>query len=289
VKKIVKTIELFIEANENLKRVDNMALPLELAVLKLVGERGFVADSDADRTQMEDNDSNGDRENKDGCGQGIPLTPLKKGGTREINSVSAPLCEGGQGDFGNKCQTSNDIRQQADQNREEDTAVNTKVVQREDNLGDSISIDQIKNKWAEVFQAVKSSQPTLACIFTVSKPIEIQGNILKIAHKYSFHSERVNDLKNKQNLENILEKVFNIKLVVENVVSAETRGFDADSDADLCGNADDNVETERMDTNQERIDTDIIDSKDDNLPEATREESSLLQDVLDEVGGEVIG
>jgi len=259
--KIVQAIESFIEANENLKRVDNMALPLELAILKMGNK-----EVEEDKEGVEGEDVSAETEQMD---------------TDEDEAMAG---EGGE--------------EESQKQEKQDNVKKSEIAAKAENC--DLTISEIKNRWGEVFQAIKVSQPTLACIFTVSKPLEMEGNILRIAHKYSYNSERGNDLKNKQNLEDILEGIFKVKIIVENVVGGGANLHELENESARIGDEEEDIEggdrkesedgekckTSSLDKGGSREVLEESEEAEDNAP---REENSLLQDVLDEVGGEVVG
>jgi len=82
----------------------------------------------------------------------------------------------------------------------------------------SISLDNIKKKWGEVIALIKDQNHSLTVALKVSKPHNVVGNTLQVALKHKFYQQRLNEDKNRKMLEELLEKIYQEKLLFEAVV-----------------------------------------------------------------------
>lgn len=133
--------------------------------------------------------------------------------------------------------------------------------QGDETMNSDIEITEIVEKWAEVINGIKVYNHSMSFILKVSKPVELRNNILTLAHKYSFNSERLQDLKNKLNVEKVLEDVFGRELKVESIVDEGLEIFNYNSKSP----AEEKVENS-----------------------SDRQQEELLKNVLEELGGELV-
>ncbi|MFA6254648.1 MAG: DNA polymerase III subunit gamma/tau [Patescibacteria group bacterium] len=117
-----------------------------------------------------------------------------------------------------------------------------------------LSLEQIKEKWEEVLICLKKYNQSLASTLRIGRPSTVkEDGTLELCFKHKFHQQRVNDLKNKQTLEKVLEEIFGVKLIVKTVIVKDL--------------ADDKVEVEA-------------------LAESPTDES--LKNVLETFGGQIV-
>ena len=94
----------------------------------------------------------------------------------------------------------------------------TSLLKKENESAESISLDFINSKWAEVLTHIKRVNHSLVLVIQASKPKELVGSTLKLSTKYKFHKDRIEDISVKALLEKILHSVFGQTLKVEAVV-----------------------------------------------------------------------
>jgi len=117
-----------------------------------------------------------------------------------------------------------------------------------------LSLEQIKEKWEEVLICLKKYNQSLASTLRIGRPSTVkEDGTLELCFKHKFHQQRINDLKNKQTLEKVLEEIFGAKLIVKTVIVKDL--------------ADDKVEVEA-------------------LAESQTDES--LKNVLETFGGQIV-
>ncbi len=85
-----------------------------------------------------------------------------------------------------------------------------------------LNLSQIKDKWQEVLICLKKYNHSLSSTLKISQPSNInEDGTLEICLMHKFHQQRINDLKNRQILEKVLQDIFGIKLIVKTVVVKE--------------------------------------------------------------------
>lgn len=81
-----------------------------------------------------------------------------------------------------------------------------------------LTLDLIKEKWQAYLNKVRDYNHSLPFILKMSQPLEINGQVLKISLKYSFHCEKLNEPKTKQLAEKALNDVYGAGLFIEPVL-----------------------------------------------------------------------
>ncbi|MBN1779195.1 MAG: DNA polymerase III subunit gamma/tau [Candidatus Buchananbacteria bacterium] len=184
--KLIKTIELFIKAQKEIKSAEIIQLPIELAIV----ESCVAADDEKEISNKNDDSSSGS-----GQLSGQPLTKEPKS---VKNDDAAPAL-----------------------------AVKSKpkiVEERPDKperkgMKFDITLDQIKSKWEEVLDQLKIHNQSLSSTLKQHGPTAVKSDgVVEISFKYKFYQQRVNEIKNRTLIENILEQVFNLPLIVQTVI-----------------------------------------------------------------------
>lgn len=80
------------------------------------------------------------------------------------------------------------------------------------------SLESVRAKWSAFVQAVQQENNSLPFLLSLAEPLSVDRGTLKIGVGYSFHRDKLNELKNRALLEKILEKEFNGRVRVEAVL-----------------------------------------------------------------------
>ncbi len=81
------------------------------------------------------------------------------------------------------------------------------------------SLNQIKSKWHEVLAKIKESNYSLASTLKIAKPLKLAADgTLEVSFGHKFHQQRLNDIRNKKVVEDILEEVYGQPLVLKTVL-----------------------------------------------------------------------
>lgn len=235
---IVRLIELFLEAGDNLKRTEILSLPLELAILKFNKLREYDDAINKKEVIKSGLETFGIKERESKKGEDITYVYLEKklSALEQDNMVKQGIM--------------NEIKN--DENLKSSSC----------NL--AIKLGEIQKRWDEVIEKIKNYNHSMAFILKVSKPLSLEGKVLKLSHKYNFHLERIQELKNKVSLEKVLAEIFNADLIVESLL-------------------DESLEITQNNSNKGE---DLMNGENDN--NEAKQGNNLLQDILSEFGGEVI-
>ncbi len=79
-------------------------------------------------------------------------------------------------------------------------------------------LQEIKEKWHGFLVKLQDTNASLVFILKVAEPLELVGNVLKIGFKYDFHRQRVNQVKVKESLENVMSEFFDGNIIIEPVL-----------------------------------------------------------------------
>jgi DNA polymerase-3 subunit gamma/tau len=102
-------------------------------------------------------------------------------------------------------------------------------------LNSSDFIDNIKNQWAEVVKASGSENKTLESLLKVIRPVALINDVIIFEVDFKFHAERLDNNKNKLQIEKILYSFFNRKLLYKTVIknTRTTNGFNGEGKQNL--------------------------------------------------------
>lgn len=87
----------------------------------------------------------------------------------------------------------------------------------------SADLETIQKQWGELVRAVSETHHSLALILQVGKPVEIRNGRLIIGFQFRLHSERVNEVKNRDVVCQKLEQLFGGKFLTEAEVSEKAK------------------------------------------------------------------
>ena len=81
-------------------------------------------------------------------------------------------------------------------------------------LASGISLPEVKKKWPEVIEALKSYNHSLATFLMAGSPIGVEEDRIIVSFKYNFHFERINEPKNLAIIKEVLAKTYQLQLTV---------------------------------------------------------------------------
>src|SRR3989338_5367599 len=85
-----------------------------------------------------------------------------------------------------------------------------------------LTLEQVKDKWEEVLLCIKKHNYSLASTLRSHQPTAMKTDgTLEVCFKYKFHQQRINDLKNRQTLEKVLQDIFGYPLKVQTIMVKE--------------------------------------------------------------------
>lgn len=95
-----------------------------------------------------------------------------------------------------------------EKNLEEDTSLSFDQIQENH---ENINLDFFREKWIKFLEVLKQNYPNLFVLLIQSQPIDFGENaLLKIGVRYSFHREKINDLKNRVMLQKVAKEFFGL-------------------------------------------------------------------------------
>lgn len=90
-----------------------------------------------------------------------------------------------------------------------------------------VDLDEIKRKWPDVFQQLKSVNASLPLVVQAGEITGNDGNVLEFTFKYELHANVINQDKNRRLLEDLLFKVLGKRMRVRGTYAKEEQEADA--------------------------------------------------------------
>lgn len=86
-----------------------------------------------------------------------------------------------------------------------------------------LSIEVIQTRWNEVMDQVKKRKKSTQAFLMEGRPAQLKGNALIILFREgcSFHKDKVNQVENRQTIEEVLKQLFGITLTLQNYMEDE--------------------------------------------------------------------
>jgi DNA polymerase-3 subunit gamma/tau len=179
-RQLISWLELFIEKKQELKYSEIIQLPLEMAVVEIVG--GFPAV----------------RENTEEVG--IARNIVKPAPKNAINEIATPPTD-------HRNDEGSGVKK------------NGKIETTETPVATNISLEQIKEKWFDLLRLAAERNPSLVFILRIGQPVAVENGILQIGFKYRFHKERINEANNNLILRGLIREVLGGEIRVNGIVA----------------------------------------------------------------------
>lgn len=175
---LVLVVEQISLAHAQIKMAYLPQLPLEIAVLNIIGQQG---NSLAVKSEP------------------VPTDPPISGGSTtkafKISPEKSPS---------------------AAKERKESTKESTRVTVETDVVEEALfTLDQINEKWNDILNKVKEINSTVQALLKAGKPFGVNGKFILIEVYYSFHKERLESNKNRVIVEKALNELFGIPLSIK--------------------------------------------------------------------------
>lgn len=87
-----------------------------------------------------------------------------------------------------------------------------------------ISLDTIKERWSQVLERVKKRKVSLEALLREARVVEISDDgrlVLGFPKNFTFHKERIEELPNRQLIEEEIKKIFNVHLPLKLIIIEE--------------------------------------------------------------------
>lgn len=195
-RRIIGWLELFIEKKQELKFSDIAQLPLEMAVVEIVGGSSAAKEMSPPPTKP----SGGGNFSEEHPKIPDPVLPASLGEksepfSRSLSSAIKPLPK-----------------------KEEKDRVEAVAPASGVNKTD-LTLEQIKEKWFDIVRLAADRSASLVFILRVGQPMAVQNGTLQIGFKYRFHKERINESKNNLILRNLIKEATGGDVRVAGVVA----------------------------------------------------------------------
>jgi len=111
-----------------------------------------------------------------------------------------------------------------------------------------INLNQVKQKWPEVIEALKSHNHSLASFLMVGSPLDIEDDKIIVGFKFNFHYERIKEPKNLEIVKEVLAKIFSVKLSLEGRIDENLEENQLMKDIKRAGQKSDDMVNEVLNT-----------------------------------------
>jgi len=100
----------------------------------------------------------------------------------------------------------NSVSYDGNHGKSNDTIVNKRETATKKTSASPVSLDEARTKWPDVINNISEKFPSMAFILKMASIADIDGNIVSLSVPYSFHKEKVDELKFKKFLEDELSR-----------------------------------------------------------------------------------
>jgi len=100
----------------------------------------------------------------------------------------------------------------------EESEVKIIEVEEKKTASDSAILKKIQKGWLALLKEVKPLNASLEVFLRNAKPVDLDEDLLTIEFGYRFHKERIEDLKNRSIIEDLIKKLFGISVRIKGTV-----------------------------------------------------------------------
>jgi len=194
---LLKPIDIFLEAKEEIKNSNLPQLPLEMAVIKICGNKINKNSSEEIKKRSE------------------KIEPLNNSKTLQSKSVSLgsdSIQATGDGD--KFFPSGKDVLTQ-----ETDQASATSQRQKVKAKKNRLSMKKLQAEWSKILQELKQENQSLSIILTDAQPVGIKEDTIELVLSNKFYLERLREPKKYQKVTEVFKKIlgnnYNIKCIVD--------------------------------------------------------------------------
>lgn len=188
---LAKTIEILIKAQKELGETDIIQLPFEIAVLEIMNQENIKTPEQKNIETMENQNTNSMFKSR-GV---LQYAPTKYGSRTSENSV------GTDPQRGKPCGRP--------ENKKTPKQKNTKTLKQ------NLKLEKIKEKWEEILEEIKKHNHSIFTFLRTAELLSLKENVLQIGFNHKFYQQRINDRKNKEIIENVLEDILKQKIILK--------------------------------------------------------------------------
>jgi len=264
---LIVILEKFIEAKSKIKSSFIAQLPIELAIIEICLTTGnqpsqnFTANHNTTRNNP--------------VIKNTELPPIKN-----VNPTPPPIMPSIPNNI-------NDVKIDNTEKIEVENKEESKAQITESNIDKELLL----SRWNEFLARIKKYNHSLSFVLKVCQPREVIGNKVRLAFKYKFHRDRINEIKIKELVEKALTEVYGALLKIEAIIdenleiemknSEENTAKEETPAPDLVFNKTPQEEELKEDLKE--------DLKEESKKEEPKKDVGMVDDLLKAFGGKVVG
>jgi len=211
VSQILRWISILLQGEGQLKYASNARLAAELLLVQTIHESQLVMFNGQEeilkRLSALEQQIQGAAVVSKGTSEMKPPVSSKMGGVNTRNGVVKTVNLG-------------------DNISSKDTAIVNKL---------NLSIEGVLARWNDVMDEVKKRKKSTQAFLMEGKPVQLDGNTLIILFREgcSFHKDKVNQVENRQTIEEVLKQLFGTSLILQNYMENEFQTIETPKSPDL--------------------------------------------------------
>lgn len=105
----------------------------------------------------------------------------------------------------------------------EETEEEEPVDIEEEDVDTNLDIEEVKKKWDRVIEGVKPANGHLFAFLRGAKLLDLSNGLLKLEVPFEFHKDRIETIKSKGVINDVMEKIFGSKVKIECIVNGGVR------------------------------------------------------------------
>ena len=111
-----------------------------------------------------------------------------------------------------------EVQKQTSLDKEKEESEVKIEVEDKKTASDSAILKKIQKGWPALLKEVKPLNASLEVFLRNAKPVDLDEDLLTIEFGYRFHKERIEDLKNRSVIEDLIKKLFGISARIKGTV-----------------------------------------------------------------------
>lgn len=85
----------------------------------------------------------------------------------------------------------------------------------------ALEVASVIQRWGEALATIKKKNFAIGGFMRSSVPVEVKDDVLVLACKFGFHRDKIVDMKNRAEIESVIEELFGMKLAIECVLEED--------------------------------------------------------------------
>lgn len=297
---LLKMVDVFIKALADQKNSPIIQLPLELAIVTILGQGNTIGVVQAQGGQQVSQVARPAQatvqppvQQQQSVAAAQESTIQQKASAQPAQTVQQPVqaITQSQNVSEEKANVeSEDISTQEVEGQAEPATQQEPKVQQEQNIvygNSTVTLDGIKQRWSEAKGLIQQENYSLSCVFGAAAPREVQGSKVILVCKHKFGVDKLADVQNKIIIENALSKLHDAKVQIEALIDQNLESVLDDEKTITMGEV---LKMSRDTTAQQAADKQ---SEGQGAQQGTNSQQPTGDDSIDQVldlfGGSVVG